>query len=158
MGELDDYLRSRREQDKQKGVSEDERNRKAYKFNTAFKEVRDRVIYPAMIDLISKLRSGGLGGKAIRENETSPYYSKRFYVYPATGNRIYIILSAIGNSDLEKVCLVIDYITDEHGGGTVKQKTVHKTEEQYTLDQINAALLEKTVVNGIKQAAELQLK
>ena len=154
--ELDDFLKSRKEEAEQKENNEYELNRRKSAFDQLFKECQKKIIDPAMVKILLKVRTGASHGKVLHEKRVYPYCTQRYCIYPGTGNRIYFILAVVGNYDLEKVLISKDYATEVQGLNGMEHKILKKTEEQYDVSAISQELLEKIVVAGMKETAEIK--
>ena len=156
--ELDDFLDAQKEQREKKRneeiKKENELGEKQRTFVPKFQDVMREVIHPAMIKILEKLRNHGNYSKVLHDKSPTYFPNERYEIYP--GNGKYFVLSIIGNYDLLKICMDIEYFESVKQEGTYVQRSFKKIEEQYELSDITPALLESLVLKAIKELLPAQ--
>lgn len=161
--ELDNFLRQQDEQKKKKEkegtLAYYESRQKAGAFKDAFRLALSSIIHPAMVNILTRLRRRDYSAKVLHEKllPPPPYpYEKYFIAIPGTGK--HFIFSVIGNCDLQKVCIDIEYMEHFYENGVNKPKHLKKTEAQYDIAQLTPELPESLVINAIKEIMPITLE
>ncbi|MHB8260628.1 MAG: hypothetical protein ACYDCN_11965 [Bacteroidia bacterium] len=150
--ELDDFL-NQQQQEKQKQREKEEQAKqdlqnKIYAFDTAFKELLEKTIYPTMVELLENVRKNSTYATHVHDRKMKNLCYHQSYYIGAHSFGDHVLISVMGNFDLQKVCIDTEYFEYIQGDGS--NKSLKKTPQQYDLAQITPALLESTLLNAIK--------
>ncbi|MBI4930927.1 MAG: hypothetical protein HY841_09210 [Bacteroidetes bacterium] len=172
--ELDKFLHSFDEQEKNKLQANQQLWHTQKEFIAAFKKSLHEIIHPAMIKILGTLRKRGtlaVDLKHRRKQSTDMSHIEGFDVPPALDDKTQMlykdyenyylsagemaggfcfILTVLGNYSLQKVCVFTEFIQHSHSSQIV-DTSVKKTEERFDLAQITPELMDTIVTERIKQ-------
>jgi len=170
--ELDDFLNSHKEEQNKKQQAQGELWRRQKEFIAAFKKSLDTIIHPSMVNIIGKLRKQKSLTMVLseRRKKSNPMTHIKGYDVPpkldAKGRIFYrhyenyyisgkpmaqgfgMILTVMGNYQLQKVCVFAEYIKHINNAPSTSLK---KTEQQFDLPQITPELFDKIVTQSLKE-------
>lgn len=168
--ELDKFLDSVDEREKIKKEEQEQVREKQNAFILAFRDCLQKIIHPAMRDVLEKLRSRGCYALVLKERrkQSNPlahiqgfdeppktiegkfcynHYENYFISASKMVKGLCFVLTVVGNYATQKVCIITEYIDTSKN----KSQSVKKTEEQYALSEITAELFDMLIVKNMNE-------
>jgi hypothetical protein len=155
--ELDDFLKNLENEDKKIEKQNHADRKRANEFVRLFKNLLHDLIHPTMITVLAKLRHSGLWGSVVMNEIFFDSPHETYQIRHGAKNGIILRLSVVANSQKEKVCIVTQFlkkVADQVHNQWV-EKIILQTQEEFQPSEINVAMLEKAVMESIKQARSL---
>lgn len=150
--ELDDFLNKFDDKLKSKAKTERELRRTKSDFHKSFKGTLSKIIHPAMMKILEKLRQHGHFAKMVREEFPIKYYYEYYTIHPKETNK-YALISIVGNYDVLKVFVITEYlnrVTHE------KRESIKKIEVQHELSEITTTFMEAHVIKVMNEIYALK--
>lgn len=177
MGELDDFLKSFKEEEERKKEAIRPEWRKQKEFIASFKDALKDTIHPAMISILEKLRKRDGYGIDIRHrkkqsnplthvkpyleppkiDEKNKFLYRDYENYYISGDPVAegyaMVFTIAGNYAVQKVSVLTEFLM--HVRGSISA-SIKKSEEQFELEKFTAQTIEEYVVNKMKELAAIK--